>query len=116
MSDIAMLSVDEVKARLGAPNTIVVDVRLPFDYYGGRIPGAISLPGSMILERVGQIAADRKLIFVCDDGEQSTESAEIARDAGFNDIAVLAGGLDAWMDADLPMESASDGINLPAPD
>ena len=91
----------------------VIDVRLPFDYFGGRVPGSLNVPALSITGRLGQIPADRPLIFVCDDGVKSAEAVAAAKTTGFTNVTVLAGGYDAWLDADLPTETISDGVSPP---
>jgi rhodanese-related sulfurtransferase len=88
----------------------LVDVRLPFDYFGGRIPGSLNLPGSSVAGHIGPMPADRTLVLICDDGRKSAEAAAVARAAGFADVRVLEGGYDGWLDADLPVETISDGV------
>jgi hydroxyacylglutathione hydrolase len=88
----------------------VIDVRLPFDYFGGRVPGSLNVPALSISGRLGQIPADRPLVFVCDDGERSVEAVAAARKAGFINVSLLTGGYDAWLDADLPTETISESI------
>lgn len=112
-SDIARLSVDEVEKLVGTADAQIVDVRPPFDYFGGRIPGALNLPALSVVSRAAQVPKDRKLVFVCDDGQGvSVDAAQAALDSGFytEGVAVLDGGYDAWLDADKPTETISEGI------
>ena len=50
---------------------------------------------------------------VCDDGVKSAEAAKAARGAGFTNIGVLAGGYDAWLDANMETETISEGVAPP---
>jgi thiosulfate/3-mercaptopyruvate sulfurtransferase len=43
----SFLTPAQVKARLGEPNTLVIDVRSAEEYAKGHIPGAINLPGKL---------------------------------------------------------------------
>lgn len=112
---IASVTAQQVEELRQQPNVQVVDTRPPFSYFGGRIAGALNLPGTAVNTRVGQIPADRKLIFYDDTNDKAMEGAEAAVAAGFTDVSVLDGGYDAWLDADLPTETISDGITPPAP-
>jgi len=93
----------------------LVDIRLPFDYFGGRVPGSLNLPGNTVTTRVGQFPADRTLILICNDGAASARMAVLAVEAGFAKVAYLDGGYDAWLDADLPSETISDGVTPKQP-
>ena len=108
-STIERLDPAAVEALLGGAGVHIIDVRMPFDFFGGRVPGALNLPGDSIVERSVRIPEDMRVVFVCDDGEQSGEVAAAAQAAGWSNVAVLEGGMNAWFDADLPVETISDG-------
>ncbi|MCH4269702.1 MAG: rhodanese-like domain-containing protein [Brevundimonas sp.] len=111
--EVKILSPQQIDAVRAAGNTQIVDVRLPFDFFGGRLPGSINVPGNALATTAGAIPLTRKLIVVCDDGQASLKAAQAAVAAGFVDVSVLEGGFDAWSEADLPVETVSDGIPSP---
>lgn len=115
MSDhkVNILTPADLEKIASEPDIQIVDVRLPFDFFGGRVPRSINIPGKALASSGGAIPFGRKLVVVCDDGQASLETAEAAVAAGFTDVSVLDGGLDAWIDADLPIETVSDGIPSP---
>ncbi|MCC0017611.1 MAG: rhodanese-like domain-containing protein [Rhodobiaceae bacterium] len=112
-SDIKLLGVQELKQLYRLPDVQVVDVRLPFDFYGGRVPGSVSVPGVSVATCVGTIPASSKLVIVADDNKAGALAARVALQAGYIDVSVLDGGIDAWFDADMPTETISDGIPSP---
>lgn len=115
-NEIARLSVSEVEALVGTADAQIVDVRPPFDYFGGRVPGALNLPATSVVSRNAQVPKDRKLVFVDDDGQgMALEAAQAALDSGHysEGVAVLDGGYDAWIEADKTTETISDGIQPP---
>lgn len=115
-NEIARLSVDEVEALVGTADAQIVDVRPPFDYFGGRVPGALNLPATSVVSRNAQVPKDRKLVFIDDDGQgMAVEAAQAALDSGHysEGVAVLDGGYDAWLDADKTTETISEGIQPP---
>jgi rhodanese-related sulfurtransferase len=114
MSDTATQSVEhlspqEAQERI-AQGAAVIDVRFPFDYAGGRMPGAVNLPGQAFRSRLEAVPPGRPLIFVCADGESSAEIAAEALALGFAEVSVLEGGFDAWEAEDLPVETISMGV------
>jgi rhodanese-related sulfurtransferase len=112
-SDIARLSVEDVEKLVNTSDAQLVDVRPPFDYFGGRVPGALNLPATSVVSRAAQVSKDRKLVFIDDDGQgMSLEAAQAALDSGLytEGVAILEGGYDAWLDADKPTETISEGI------
>jgi rhodanese-related sulfurtransferase len=104
------ISTDDLQALAQRGQAQLIDIRLPFDYFGGRVPGSFNLPGSAVTARVGQFPADRMLVLICDDGVKSAEVAALALQAGFSQVAYLEGGYEAWLVADLPTETISDGV------
>jgi rhodanese-related sulfurtransferase len=81
----------------------VVDVREPYEWEAGRVPGARHIE----LERLGSSAdtidPQRPVIFQCRAGIRSAMAAQAFRRAGY-DAWSMAGGLEAWAAAGLPLE------------
>jgi rhodanese-related sulfurtransferase len=115
MTDIAAIptiSPQDLEALRSQPNVAIMDVRMPFDYLGGRIPNAINMPGRAFAARRAQVSPELTLIFVDADGAD-TQSAAEALTIGYSKVLVLDGGYEAWLAADLPTDDASEGI-MPA--
>src|SRR5215469_8702044 len=76
----------------------VLDVRDPAEFDGplGRIHGAILIPLGELAERAGELSRDRPIVTVCRAGSRSAQATVILREAGFTDIANLAGGMLRW--------------------
>jgi rhodanese-related sulfurtransferase len=104
------VDVAKAKERVESPDWLVIDLRAPFDYAGGRVPGSVSLPARAIEGSWRKIPAGRKLLFVDDDGSDVDVVCALARALGFADVAALAGGFEAWLDAGYPTETLSDGL------
>jgi rhodanese-related sulfurtransferase len=104
------ISTNDLQALAQRGEAQLIDIRLPFDYFGGRVPGSLNLPGSVVTARVGQFPADRTLVLICDDGIKSAKVGALALQAGFSKVGYLDGGYEAWLTADLPIETISDGV------
>jgi glyoxylase-like metal-dependent hydrolase (beta-lactamase superfamily II)/rhodanese-related sulfurtransferase len=76
----------------------ILDVREPEEFTGplGHIRGAVPIPLGMLAERAGELAHDRPIVAVCRSGGRSAQATVILREAGFNDLANLAGGMLRW--------------------
>lgn len=109
MSALKMISPTDLAALDTQSSLKIVDIRMPFDYFGGRVPGSINYPGDLMFENCNSIPTDTAIVIVCDDGEQSLPIATRALATGYGDVAVLAGGIDAWLDADLPVDTIANG-------
>lgn len=109
MSAFKLISPADLVALDDQSKLAIVDIRMPFDYFGGRVPGSINYPGELMFENCNSIPKDSSIVLVCDDGEQCLSIATQALAAGYGDVAILAGGIDAWLDADLPVDTIANG-------
>lgn len=84
----------------------VVDVREPIEVTGplGRIPGAISIPLGSLTSRSGELSEQTPVVAVCRAGGRSAQATNILRQAGFDKVANLAGGMLRWRAENLPTE------------
>lgn len=89
---------------LDAGAVTAVDVRMPSEYESRFIPGALHVPLSRLSSRTDELPADRPLLLFCTGGYRSSIAASLLQARGF-DVRELAGGLAAWEQAGLPVES-----------
>jgi rhodanese-related sulfurtransferase len=107
-ADVPRVTPAELQALLAKGDAIAVDVRgtVPFRY--GHIASAISMPLGAIDKRAMELPQDKLIVTycACRSEETSLEGAMLlAQKHGFERVAVLHGGLQAWTDARLPTES-----------
>jgi glyoxylase-like metal-dependent hydrolase (beta-lactamase superfamily II)/rhodanese-related sulfurtransferase len=76
----------------------VVDVREPDEFTGplGHVAGAILIPLGELAARAGELARDKPVVAVCRAGGRSAQATVILQQAGFKDVANLAGGMLRW--------------------
>ncbi len=76
----------------------ILDVREPDEFTGplGHIRGATLIPLGILVARTGELAKDQPIVAVCRAGSRSAQATAILREAGFNDVANLAGGMLRW--------------------
>jgi sulfur dioxygenase len=76
----------------------ILDVREPREFDGplGHIRGARLMPLGELAERAGELADDRPIVAVSRAGSRSAQATVILREAGFSDVANLAGGMLRW--------------------
>lgn len=71
--------------------TFLLDVREPFEYEAGHIPGAINIPLNQIRDRLEEIPQDKEVIANCQIGLRSYIGVRILMQNGF-DAKNLSGG------------------------
>jgi glyoxylase-like metal-dependent hydrolase (beta-lactamase superfamily II)/rhodanese-related sulfurtransferase len=84
----------------------VLDVREPGERAAGWIAGFISLPLGEVEARLGELDRGVLTVVHCKGGYRSSIATSLLRRAGFEDVANLTGGFDAWRIAGLPIAEA----------
>ena len=83
---------------------LIVDVREAPEWQQARIPGAMHLPLSQLVERADELPSDRPLVLQCAAGMRSQQAAGYLRDLGY-DASNLQTGIRGWWADRLPLES-----------
>jgi len=93
-----------IRSQLAA-GSIIMDVRELKMYKKSRIPGALSIPDASVLHAFSD-SLDRDVpIFVyCDGSTRSQTACSLLIDRGFQNVALLKGGLMSWESVNLPMD------------
>jgi glyoxylase-like metal-dependent hydrolase (beta-lactamase superfamily II)/rhodanese-related sulfurtransferase len=103
------MSVPEASAWLGAEHPTVLDVREPWEYERGRLPGAVSLPQADLALHLDELDKEREYLVVCAGGVRSLRVTHYLRWAGFEGVASMDGGTEGWRRAGYPIESEAGG-------
>lgn len=93
----------ERRLREDPDRPLLVDVREPGEFVAVRAPGAVLLPTSVFAARAGELPSDRPLMIVCHVGGRSAAVTGFLVRAGRTDVVNVAGGMDAWEAAGLPV-------------
>lgn len=97
------LSPQAAVALLNQDNTVVIDLRDKDSYRKGHIIHAISVSPQEFEQHNMNKYKSKSLLLVCARGLQSATIAAKLRTEGFASPMVLAGGIAAWQQADLPL-------------
>ena len=87
---------------------VLIDVSEPAEFAGAHAVGSKNVPmGS--LERSGDLPKNKSLpvVVVCPSGTRAMRAAATLKKLGFEKSHVLAGGLAAWREANLPVEKTA---------
>jgi rhodanese-related sulfurtransferase len=84
----------------------VIDVREPQEFRGGHIPNARNIPLGQVAGKVKDLEKlkDKPVLLSCQTGDRSAQAANTLRQAGFAQVYNLAGGMNAWQQASMPVE------------
>ena len=107
--EIQPAALEERVAGTQARDIQIIDVREPQEFTDalGHIRGARLLPLSELSARMGEIDRGRPVVAVCRSGARSAQATVMLQNAGFEDIANLAGGMRRWRAEALPVEAGS---------
>lgn len=89
-------------------HAIVLDVREDAEFANGHIVDAKHIPVDKLAERLNELAKykDKPILVNCQRGMRTAKACDILRKAEFTQVHVLQGGLDAWLEAKLPVVKA----------
>ena len=100
-------TVDPVEAerrlREDPAGPILLDVREINEFEEVRAPGAVLIPTSTFMTKVESLPTERPLMVVCHMGGRSAAVAGFLIRSGRNDVVNVAGGMEAWERAGLPV-------------
>lgn len=106
-ADVPRMTKDELKAMLGNPDLVILDVRLGSDYMSSdlKIKGAVREYGD-IGTWVNKYPNEKTLVLYCasPDGGRSAPMAQKIMEKGFTKVYVLRGGWEEWLNANYPTE------------
>lgn len=97
----------DLKERLdwGEPALTIIDVRSREDFNTSHITGAVSLPTDQLVARaLANLELVRDIYVYGSSDEETATAAALLKEAGYENIAELAGGLSAWKAAGFPVE------------
>jgi rhodanese-related sulfurtransferase len=78
------------------PGLQIVDVRNPAEQEAGMVPGAVSVPLARLLDRHGELDPAAPTVVYCAGGYRSSIASSLLRSLGFERVADVQGGYDAW--------------------
>lgn len=112
---VKFISQAEAEDLFAARSAIFVDSRTREDYLRGHIVGAASLPlkefePEMAREKI-RVPFAATLVVYCEGGDchSSIALARLLRKAGFQDVRIFEGGVEAWRAAGLPEAEGDEG-------
>ena len=108
----------EISAARGAEliesGALVVDVRRPYEWDAGHIPGASHIEMNDLASSADSVPQDRPVIFYCRSGSRSAMAAAAFREAGW-EAYNLEGGVTDWVDKGHELDPPDGEVMPPKP-
>ncbi|WP_320670437.1 rhodanese-like domain-containing protein [Patulibacter defluvii] len=96
------VDVAQLRDALDRDAVTLVDVREPYEWEAGRIPGAVHVALHELGARANELDRSRPIVFQCRVGGRSAMAAQAFREAGV-DAWSLRGGILDWAAAGHPL-------------
>ena len=94
---ITQLSAPELKTKLDNQERLfLLDVREPNEFHYAHIENSVLIPLNQIPARINELDKQQTIVVICHHGMRSQQAALYLEHAGFNDLANLPGGIEAW--------------------
>lgn len=125
-AEIETIPVEQVQTLLNDEDTIIVDIRDVRELWKeGKIPGSVHAPRGMLEFWVDPASPyhrdvfdhdDKKYVLYCGGAWRSALAARDLKNMGMTNVAHMAGGFNAWKEAQAPIEPVEQKTKRPADD
>lgn len=90
-------------------NSLILDVRLEKEFKDGHILEATHIPLGSLESRIKEISEKKNdpVVIYCQTGMRSKQAGSVLKKHGFETMYSLEGGLNAWINANLPINKAA---------
>jgi rhodanese-related sulfurtransferase len=104
----ARVTIAQAVQLINREKAVLIDVCEPAEYAAGHAAGAKSIPLGT-LGKSGDLPKNKAqpIVVVCASGARATRAVPTLRKLGFENVHVLAGGLGAWREANLPVDKTA---------
>ncbi|MEO8166085.1 MAG: rhodanese-like domain-containing protein [Betaproteobacteria bacterium] len=106
LSGVPEVGAMEAVQLLNRKDAVMIDVRDAAEFSAGHAPHARNIPLAQLDKRIRELEKfkSRPAIVVCQTGSRSNAATALLKKAGFAEVVVLAGGIGAWQQANMPVE------------
>jgi len=105
VTQVPAIDVGQLRQRLKAePAPFLLDVREPWEYRDGHVPGAQLIPLGELEQRVNEVPRDRPILAICHSGQRSLAAAGYLQQLGYPSVTNVDGGTAAWIERGFPLD------------
>jgi len=100
----AEVSVDDAYELYNA-GTFLLDVRTQEEWNEYHVPETTLIPLDQLPARLAEVPIDQTIVVVCRSGNRSQQGRDILKQAGYDQVTSMAGGLKSWQSQGYPVTS-----------
>jgi rhodanese-related sulfurtransferase len=103
------VSTAEAVRLINREKAVLIDVCEPAEFAAGHVAGARNIPLAALEAGHKQLPTNKALpvVVVCQSGARAARAAGMLRKLGYEKAQPLAGGVNAWREANLPIEKSA---------
>lgn len=99
------IGVEEAEEATRGGDKQFIDVRTTGEFAASHPAHSKNYPLDMLTEKLGELNKNEPVYVSCQSGSRSTRAAKILLDNGFTEVYEVAGGMNSWTSANLPVSS-----------
>ena len=86
-------------------DALIIDIRPVTEFNNGHIKGAKNIPLKEFTSEINDYSKfkDKPVLIYCNSGNTATRAIKSLKNAGFEKINNLEGGISAWKEANMPL-------------
>jgi glyoxylase-like metal-dependent hydrolase (beta-lactamase superfamily II)/rhodanese-related sulfurtransferase len=104
IQDIQPLELHDLLMSGNGSRPVVVDVREPWEYRQGHVPGALLIPLGQLAMHLGELDVEQPVAVICATGNRSQSASALLGQKGFKTVCNVVGGTTLWMRSGLEIE------------
>jgi hydroxyacylglutathione hydrolase len=104
IQDIEPLELNDLLINGNGSRPVVVDVREPWEYRQGHVPGAMLMPLGQLSMRLSELNPEKPVAVICATGNRSQSASALLGQKGFKTVYNVLGGTTQWMRSGLGIE------------
>jgi len=105
LSGVKELAIQDAIRFMNKDDAVVLDVRIEKEYHEGHIEKSIHIPVGALDARAKELEKYKStpILISCQSGNRSRQAYQALKKHGFTNLSCLAGGINAWINANLPI-------------
>ena len=106
MSGVKEVETLEATQLINHRDAVILDVREDKEFVTGHLPNAKHIPLGQLIARLKDVEKfkNKPIVVNCRSGARSATACGILRKNGFEEVYNLKGGINAWLQANMPVE------------
>jgi hydroxyacylglutathione hydrolase len=104
IQDIQPAELNDLLIHGNGSRPVVVDVREPWEYQQGHVPGALLMPLGQLSMRLSELDMEKPVAVICATGNRSQSASALLGQKGFKTVYNVVGGTSSWARSGLELE------------